>query len=444
MSKQIWTKKELEYLAECISEGIHPEVLTEKIKKKFKINRSESAIRRKLEFMKISYAHCKTKKELEREKNRLEAHKISIPTLVEEQSFKQDLQLYKSQYQKAIKELAIQDKIVKIMQDVIPTLPNAPKYNVEFKKDKTHTTEDCVLVLSDIHAGEIISAADTNFLNEYNFDIACDRLKLLVNKIQNLILHKLIGYNFRKLYILGLGDFISGHIHEELVEGAEGNVVEWTINLSFVLAQMIQDLLQVYPEIEFVGVVGNHGRLYKKPRFKSRYVNWDFLTYQFLSMFCYNDIKSGRVKFDIPTSFWTLKEINGWNWLIMHGDNIQGWNGVPWYGITRAIHRLKELVATKNLKFNYAVMGHFHNRGLLDTMDGQLIVNGSVIGGNEYSIGKMFTTGRPNQHFCGVHIKEGISWEFKLNLDNAPTQNDYTRAPFTATSLGNLILDKGK
>jgi len=278
-------------------------------------------------------------------------------------------------------------------------------------------------------------------LNEYNCEIASKRIKHLVNTVIDLSTNKLRGYQFEKLNLFLLGDMVSGIIHEELAETGEGNIMDWTVNIAYILAQVIQGLLAAYPKVEVVGVVGNHGRVRRKVRFKERYVNWDFAAYQYLSKFLANEIKAGRVVCKFPTSFWTTHEVFGWNWLILHGDNIRSWMGIPWYGIDRTTHRLKELLATQKQGFEYMAIGHFHNQGTVDMMRGRRIINGSVIGGNEYSMGAMFTTSEASQFFCGVHPDEGITWEYHINLQGREKKvtDPYVMAKLHKNSLGELM-----
>ena len=70
------------------------------------------------------------------------------------------------------------------------------------------------------------------------------------------------------MIVLGLGDFVSGLIHEELVESAPDTIIEWVLGGSLVVSQFLLDLCENFEEVEFDGIPGNHGRMTKKPRFK--------------------------------------------------------------------------------------------------------------------------------------------------------------------------------
>ncbi len=208
----------------------------------------------------------------------------------------------------------------------------------------------------------------------------------------------------------------SGQIHAELVETANDSVIEWTLGGALIISQFLIDLSRHFKHIEFTGVVGNHGRMTKDVRFKQRYVNWDYLLYVISSLMCINQ---KNIVFDIPKSFFTMKKISGQNYLILHGDNIKGYRSIPWYGIERAVNELSQLLSSQNKIFQHVFLGHFHNQGILDKIIGEVILNGSVIGGNEYSLGKLFKSADPKQMLMGVNSKYGPTWRFPINLREA-------------------------
>jgi hypothetical protein len=206
---------------------------------------------------------------------------------------------------------------------------------------------------------------------------------------------------------------VSGRIHEELIENAE-DVIFQVMNGAYVTAQFILEMRQLFPEIEIDGVLGNHGRLTKKVYYKKRYTNWDFVFYQFLAVFLANN---ADIQCRFPRSFFLIKEIYGWNFLVLHGDSIRSWMRIPWYGIERTAERLGDLLQGKGINVHYRIFGHFHNTGELDRVPGELVINGSVIGGTEFSLMSMSVFDRPTQLFFGVHKEIGMTWRYPLRLD---------------------------
>lgn len=427
-----WTKNEEKYLRSKVEAGTHPQDFLSDLNKKFGNSRTFTAIERKMDRMYLSLVGCEKKLAVPT----ITESKIIVKKDIEISRLKAEKQILKKKYQQAIKATSTQEVVLEYITNHIQAFPEVTSPKPRTKKNSGSSEEELILNLGDIHAGEVVRAEEMNGINEYNFEIAVHRLKALADSVIDIAKNKLSGYKFRKLHILGLGDWISGTIHEELVESADGNIIEWTMNLAYVVAQMIRELAIEFEEIEFVGVVGNHGRLHKKPRFKARYVNWDYVCYQMLSALL---AKQTNVKCTIPKSFWHIHEVNNHKFLIIHGDNISSSLGIPWYGIQRMVANLKELLAAKDQKFDYMMLGHFHNYGLLDRVKGELVINGSLIGGNEFSVGKMFTSSEACQHFCGVHAKRGMTFRYKINVQYVETDGPLPYKYVENMTLGDLI-----
>jgi len=179
--------------------------------------------------------------------------------------------------------------------------------------------------------------------------------------------------------------------------------------------------------------------LQKEVYSKEKWVGWDYVTGLFLKTLLQNQ-KNVEV---IPLkSFIDFVNIKGYNFALLHGDEIKMGGGVmPYYGITRAMYRLESIEGAKfrsklreiqngkqakseisgeeifkSAKYlaDYTVMGHFHESSTL--LSENIIINGSVIGPNEYSLGKGLG-GPPMQLFFGVHAEKGKTWQFTLKLD---------------------------
>lgn len=424
-----WTLEEIEFAKQKISDCIHPIDFIDELNKKFGNTRSLVSLTNKLGRLNVSYAQCETKKSkeskeelqklVEEEKNQVyspEKIDIIVTKDREIQRLKTQLEIVQRKYSNVNKASNLQESILELLYKTVSALPAIKVPPVRsFKIERTQET--ALLLLSDLHTGEVVRKDETGGINSYNFDVMKTRLKYLSNSIIDISQNKLRGYKLPKLVIGALGDFVNGIIWEELVESAENTPIEWSEGTALVVAQFILELAQVFPEIEFTGVVGNHGRMTKEIRYKRRYVNWDYVTYTLLSLLLRNQ---KNIKFTLPHSFWTLQEIEGKNFLFLHGDNINSWAGIPWYGIQRMVSRLEALLSSKKTAVDYVCLGHFHNAGTLDTFNGEIILNGSVMGGNEYSIGKLFLSSDANQFFAGVHNEKGLSWRYHMNLQNAP------------------------
>ena len=406
---RFWDEAQTTFLIKCVKEDkIHPEDIAPLWKAKFGFNRTEVSLMKECAKQGVSIAGTAPKRKQVRTKV---AIKEAVHADVAEHKLKQKLSEVQSKYKLLMKGEGLGDRMVKALKEDVKALPT-----VQFKftpPKGTVTVEEAGLMLGDFHLGEEVTREGTYGFGEYDFPIFVRRLKFLENKIKDIVTDQLRGYKFTKLHIFGMGDMVSGMIHDELVENAE-SIIFQVLNGAFVTAQFILNLQQLFPKVEIDGVLGNHGRLHQKKRYKRHYENWDYVFYQYVGMFL---AINPQIKWRWAKSPFLTKKIYDWEFLVLHGDNIQSWMGIPWYGIERAMWKLGDLIQSKEHRINYRLLGHFHNSGEMDRVTGEMLINGSMIGGNEFSLGKMFTFGRPTQVFFGVNKRIGITWRFPLRLD---------------------------
>lgn len=310
---------------------------------------------------------------------------------------------YKKLYNEALKALNIQDAIDETMREIALIIPKVSVKSISFPKSPIHKergSETDGLQLSDLHGGEVVDIEETMGFAEYNMDILAKRLGRLFYKVIDLVNLRRMGLYIPKLAIFEQGDMLSGDIHPELIKTNVGHMMTIATRVAFMNSQGIAALSPHFEEIEVWCVVGNHARLYKKPYFKQKYVNWDYLCYQWQAVFCQS---LDNVTFHIPRSPFALVEVENTKVLVMHGDSIRSWMGIPWYGIQRASNRLRALLQRKGEYFDALLLGHFHNRADIEDVTGPIIINSSLKGGDEYAIGSLQTMSSPSQNLLHFH-----------------------------------------
>lgn len=332
---------------------------------------------------------------------------------------KERLGIAESKLKATYREDEVEDRIVAHLDRLVPSLP--PVTAPTFRSRNKGRPESVVMLVSDYHAGEVVSSEELGGLSVYDWETFRRRWQYHVDTVGGICFGKLTGYDLPRLYVPMLGDMVTGIIHDELRETAEGTVMEWVCDGAHLIAQGIRQLAAEFPEVVVDCVIGNHGRLDKRVRFKKRYVNYDYLLYRFIALEL-RDLPHVTVRCN--KSFYSLLEVPGATLLNLHGDNIKSWSGIPWYGITRAVTNLSLLLHAQRRSFDVVNLGHFHNAGTLDRIDSELVINGSAVGGNEFSIGALFTSTRPAQILYGVHPERGKTWEFKLDLSHGDVTED--------------------
>ncbi len=122
-----------------------------------------------------------------------------------------------------------------------------------------------VLVLSDWHVEELIRPEDCRGLNEYTLDIADRRIQTLASKAAMLIEHEKHLTDIRRIVVAAIGDFITGHIHDDCIERCQLPPLAATRWAGERLNGVIDRMAEIAPVL-VATATGNHGRTTKKPR----------------------------------------------------------------------------------------------------------------------------------------------------------------------------------
>jgi len=316
---------------------------------------------------------------------------------------------YKMLYKEAVDELQLRQSVEDVIRDVAASVPAITVKTLAPRKQdlsniKARGSETDVLQLSDIHGMEVVRQEETLGMNQYNPLIMNRRLDMVFRKVVELVELRRGSLYVPRLMIAEEGDMLSGEIHDELVSTNVERMMIAAVRVASLLAQGIAYLSPHFEQIEVVCVPGNHARLTKKTQYKEKYINWDFLCYQWQAVFC-RGLKN--VKFIIPKSPYILHTVENTRLLLYHGDSVQSWMGIPWYGIERADMRLTKLFSGVNKRYDAILMGHFHRRFDMDTVSGPIICNGSVKGGDEFALGKLMVSNVPSQNLLYFHSKNG-------------------------------------
>lgn len=278
-----------------------------------------------------------------------------------------------------------------------------PKWLTPAKpKTKTATV---VAMLSDTHFDEVVQPSEVNDLNAYNRQIAVMRLENWAANTIKMTKHYLSGMKYDGLVLILGGDIFSGDIHEELTETnadtLPASILFWSEQLCAAI-----ELLQVeFGKVHVVSVVGNHGRLTRKPRMKLRAkTNIDWLLTKMVERYF---VKQPAVTFQIPEATDVFFKVYGYGQLVTHGDQATGGSGIG--GIYPPIMRLRARKAQRYLatgeNFTTLWMGHWHQY----LPSPGLIVNGSLKGTDEYAFINNFQHEPPQQALAIITPEHGIT-----------------------------------
>lgn len=276
---------------------------------------------------------------------------------------------------------------------------------------------------SDWHWGEVVEPSQIGGVNRYNSAIAKKRLRYTIETTIRLcqILSPTMDYP-GIVFALG-GDMQSGNIHEELQATNDLNTMDTLLDLYDNTVPAINLLANEFGHVFLPCVGGNHGRDTKKTWAKDRnFTSFDWVLYQFLARHFKND---KRVTFFIPDGPDALFRVYNWRYLLTHGDQFRGGDGIigPLGPITRGDHKKRSRNAQVGQAYDTIMMGHFHQWMSLR----RLIVNGSLKGYDEYAFVNNFGFEEPQQGLWITHPRHNLTF-------SAPVKCERGAAPPTEQS----------
>lgn len=270
------------------------------------------------------------------------------------------------------------------------------------------------LMLSDLHWAENVRPEQIGGVNEYNLPIARTRLRNVVET--TIRVARMLDPDMRYPGIvvpLG-GDMVSGNIHEELAATNDINTMPTVLDLYKNLVPAIKLFADTFGNIFLPCVSGNHDRDTKKTWSKDRnHTSFGWLLYQFLALKFEDD---PRVTFYIPDGADALYRIYNTRYLLTHGDQFRGGDGIigPLGPITRGAQKKLARNTAVGQEFDVMEFGHFHTR----MMSARLRGNGSLKGYDEYAHTSNFGFEPASQNFWITHPDHGITWDLPIYGDS--------------------------
>lgn len=286
-----------------------------------------------------------------------------------------------------------------------------PEWVYEPKKAKAPGVPK--LMLSDLHWGEMVRSSQIGGVNSYNLSIARRRMLTVVETTIGLCKILDPSMSYPGIVVPLGGDLISGNIHDELSASNELNTMPTLMDLYKNLVPAITLMADTFGHVFLPCVSGNHDRDTKKIWSKDRnHTSFGWLLYQFLAAHFERD---KRVTFYIPDGSDALYRIYGTRYLLTHGDQFRGGDGIigPLGPVTRGEQKKSTRNAAVGQDYDVMIFGHFHKRMLTARLRG----NGSLKGYDEYAADNNFGFEPASQNFWVTHPDHGITFDAPVYAD---------------------------
>lgn len=295
--------------------------------------------------------------------------------------------------------------------------PEPPKWISDKRKPKSSGVP--VTVWSDWHYGETVFPSEVGGQNRYNRAIAKQRVRRLVETTIDLAKRHMVKPQYPGIVVCLAGDMISGDIHEELAETNDGPVQQSLLEVQELLEWGLRRMADEFGRVFVPCVVGNHGRMTRKPRAKHRvFTSYEWNLYCQLERTFRHD---KRIQFHIPNEADAFFTVNGHRFALTHGDalGVKGGDGIigaigP---ITRGAIKFGRQQRQMKRDIDTLIIGHWHQ--YIPRGANGILVNNALKGFDEYAnLYLRAPPTAPSQTLAFVHPKYGITAQWEILLED--------------------------
>lgn len=277
------------------------------------------------------------------------------------------------------------------------------------KADKRSKGEEtAVLMLSDWQLGKVTPS--------YSSETCEERIATLRDKVDRLVEIQRADHPVKKIALFLLGDMIEG----ELIFPGQAHHIDSslfrqvTVDGPRILGDTVRWALSRFEEVEIHAVPGNHGHLGGRAR-KDMHPesNGDRMLYEVTRQIV------GDADWHVAPEWWHVADLGeGCRFLLLHGDQVRGWAGVPWYGWTKKLMGWNSLTKLwPEMSFDHAAAGHFHTPVSIYINGRRLWINASTESHNPYALEQLGAAGQPAQWLLFVKPGQGVTAEYLVNLE---------------------------
>lgn len=275
---------------------------------------------------------------------------------------------YNNQIKSLYKRIARENTIRDLGIDAAKEL--AKKHPIKFNKtNKISGTNTAILLLSDWHYGMEFDI--------YNNTYSTEECKIRLNRLLNEVIDDIAKFKVKTLYVVNLGDLISGRIHLPLRINSRIDVLTQVLDVCEILSQFLASLTK-YVDIKYCSTDDNHSRI--EP-LKENNLELENLT-RVIDYFLRERLKDSKIEFIsnvVDNSICTFS-IKTFNYLGVHGHKDKPNN---------FIEKLSTLTKTHYDVMFSAHLHHFYSNESSETIH---VGNGSLMGTDDYAFGLRFTS----------------------------------------------------
>jgi hypothetical protein len=262
--------------------------------------------------------------------------------------------------------------------------------------------EYAVALLSDLQTGKITP--------DYNSGVARERVLRYADKVIELATIQEQHHPVRHCIVPMLGDMVEG---VDIFPGQQWLIDSTLYDQVFnttpvILADFARRLLQHFDTVTVHAVDGNHGRLGRKGQYGPM-DNADRMVYRVLELLMRDEPRFKLVMTDPDgeRNWFQVMELGAYSALLIHGDQIRGSMGFPWYGLGKKVNGWAAGGLGRGTTFQDVYMGHYHQLSLIPLNHRNVYANGSTESYNTFAQETLAAQSEPSQWLLFVDPEKG-------------------------------------
>ena len=275
-----------------------------------------------------------------------------------------------------------------LLADIRQQFDSLEENSVTINKVPASEEGTTLLVLSDLHFGEVIKPDTTNGANVFDNAICKSRVEQVVQRLCT------SSWCTDTLNVYLLGDILNGQIHSADLKG-EVPVMASIVEFARFLGDVFTALNKAFNSVNIIMINGNHSILNDVQKTYQKTYDMEYILFNMLQL---------QLPSDIPMRYsntgYAVDNVHGHDIGLFHGDTVRGYDGsagTSAYKVQNIIECLYETTVTS------LISGHTHKAKTIANQWGGLnIVNGSLTGIGEYGLTSGFDTIYPSQTIARI------------------------------------------
>lgn len=262
--------------------------------------------------------------------------------------------------------------------------------------------EVAVALLSDLQTGKVTP--------DYDTEVCRERVMRYAEKIVSITNVQRADHPVRHCVVPMLGDMVEG---VDIFPGQQ-----WLIDSTLyaqvfnstpsIVVDFLRYLLAHFDTVAVEAVQGNHGRIGRKGMFGPE-DNSDRMVYRVIALMMRDE---PRLTFNMADpvgerAWYKIMRIGEYKALLIHGDQIRGSMGFPWYGLGKKVHSWGSGGLGPDSDFQDVMMGHYHSLARAPLNHRSVWANGSTESTNTFAAETLAAQSRPTQWLLFVDPAAG-------------------------------------